>query len=181
MSSIVRLDSLQAIYGGGHIYSVKAAEDVQNGFVGVAGNLVAGEREVRNFDKPGDPAVNKAVLVAQDEIVYDESSMAKQNLKNFVIEAGKVFRAYDLAPGDVFSVSTDAITALAADVVVGNNVILAADSYKLAESDAAGTAGKKFIGRIEAIENIGTTTVTGAPGLIAGGVSELAVIRVVAN
>lgn len=178
MTQVVRLDNLQAVYGGGHIHSVQAKEVVQNGSVGVAGNLLSGEREVRSFDKPTDLSTEKAVLVAQDEIMYDQVRRSQNNLTYFQIPSGTPFRAYDLAEGDIFSVSKDAITALAADVVVGNKVVMTAGSYKLSEVDAVTT--ERFVGRIEAIEKIGTTTVTGAPGLV-GGVIDLVVIRVEKN
>jgi hypothetical protein len=178
MSSIVRLDSVKSVYGG-HIYSVQATNDLQNGQVGVVGNLLSGEREVRALNQPSAVATDKAVLVAAPEIIYDESSMAKQNLKNFSIPANTATRAYELQEDDVFSVSDDAITALASEPVVGNSVVLANASNKLAE--ATDVTGHRFVGHIEAIETIGTSTVTGAPGLIAGGVSNLVVIRVLAN
>jgi hypothetical protein len=178
MSGVVRLDSIQAVYGGGHIYTLQSAEVIQNGHVGKVGNLKAGEREVRDFLKPTDLATDKAVLVAHDEINYDQTRMSQNNLTNFSIPIGKPFRAYDLAVGDVFSVSKDMVTALAADVVVGNKVVLTVASHKLAE--AATVTTQKFVGRIEAVEKIGVTTVTGAPGQI-GGVIDVVVVRVEKN
>lgn len=178
MTSVVRLDNLSAVYGHGHLHSVQSAEVIQNGMVGKVGNLVTGNREVRNFDKPTALATDKAVLVAQDEIIYDQTRTSQGNLKNFDIKAGKPFRVYDLHAGDVFSVSKDAITPLAADVVVGNKVTLTVASHRLAEKSSVTT--EKFVGRIEAIESVGVTTVTGAPGLV-GGVVELVVIRVESN
>jgi hypothetical protein len=178
MSGVVRLDNLAAIYGAGHIYSLQATEVVQNGFVGKVGNLLANEREVRSFDKPSAVATDKAVLVAQDEIIYDQSRTSQGNLKNFSVAIGKVFRAYELKEGDVFSVSKDVVDALATNVVVGNKVILQNASYKLKE--AASVTTEKFVGRIEAVEQIGVATVTGAPGLV-GGVTDMVVIRVEKN
>lgn len=178
MTSAVRLDNLAAVYGAGHIHSVQSAEVIQNGQVGVVGNLLAGEREVRAFNKPTDLAVNKAVLVAHDEIMYDQTRKSQNNLNKFQIEAGTPFRAYDLIEGDIFSVSKDAVEALAANVVVGNKVTLKLASHKLAEKTTVTT--EKFVGRIEAIETIGVQTVVGAPGLV-GGVLEMVVIKVEKN
>jgi hypothetical protein len=180
MTSVVRLDNLQAIYGGGHIHSVQSAEVIQNGQVGVVGNLLTGEREVRSFDKPADLATAKASLVAQDEIMYDQVRKSQNNLKDFSIEAGTPFRTYDLAEGDVFSVSKDAIDALATDVVVGNKVVLQVGSHKLAENDGSALTTERFVGRIEAVEQIGTTSVVGAAGVV-GGVIDFVVIRVEKN
>lgn len=178
MTKVVRLDNLQAVYGGAHIHSAQSSEVIENGNVGVVGNLLTGEREVRSFDKPADLATAKASLVAEDEIMYDQARKSQNNLKNFSIKAGKAFRAYDLAEGDIFSVSKDAVDALGADVVVGNKVVLQVGSHNLAEVDSVTT--ERFVGRIEAIEQIGTTTVVGADGLI-GGVIDLVVIRVEKN
>lgn len=178
MTKVVRLDSLAAVYGGGHIYSVQANEVVQNGSVGVVGNLLTGEREVRSFDKPTDLATAKATLVAQDEIMYDQTRRSQNNLTNFSIPADTAFRAYDLVVGDIFSVSKDGIDALATDVVVGNKVVLKVGTYDLAE--AASVTTERFVGRIEAVEKIGTTTVVGAPGVV-GGVIDMVVIRVEKN
>lgn len=180
MASIVRLDSVQAVYGGAHIYSVQSADVIENGQVGAVGNLLEGEREVRQFVKSADPSKEKAVLVAQDEIIYDESTYAKGDLRNFSIEAGTPFRAYELKEDDVFSVSEDAVTALAADVVVGNDVVLAAGSYKLTEVVPADITTQRFVGRIEAVESIGTSTVVGKPGVLSN-VTNFVVIRVVKN
>jgi hypothetical protein len=184
MSNVVRLDNLAAVYGGAHIHSAQSTEVIENGFVGVVGNLLAGEREVREFEKPADLATARAALVSHDEIMYDQTRRSQNNLKNFNIQPGTPFRVYDLVPGDIYSVSKDAIVALGEKVVVGNKVTLTADSHLLSEKVASGAenavADEKFVGRIEAVEQIGTTTVTGAPGL-AGGVIDFVVIRVEKN
>lgn len=180
--TVVRLDDVQARYNG-HIYSLVAEEEVQNGFVGIAGNLKEGEREVRSFDKPATAnlATARAVLVDHSEIVNDESSRANNNLKNFAINAGTIFRAYELHTDDVFSISDNAIDTLATDAVVGNYVVLQDGAYKLKEADGTGIADHAFVGRIEEVSTIGRTYITGEPGLIAGGVIKFVAIRVVKN
>lgn len=180
MAQVVRLDDLISVYGGGHIYSLQTNEVVENGSVGVVGNLLEGEREVRSFNKPSDLETDKAVLVAQDEIMYDQTRRSQNNLKNFQIEADTPFRGYELKEDDVFSVSKDAITALSEDVVEGNKVVLTVGEYGLTEIEDASLTTERFVGRIEAVEQIGTTTVTGAPGVI-GGVIDFVVIRVEKN
>lgn len=178
MTSIVRLDSVAAVYGDAHIHSLQSDEAVQNGQVGVAGNLVEGNREVRNFDLPADLAKAKAVLVSHDEINYDSTRRSQNNLNRFEIEAGTPFRAYDLVENDIFSVSFDGVDALGAKPVVGNVVTMQTDSHKLAEAADGGTA--RFVGRIEALEKIGVVTATGQKGMI-GGITDLVVIRVLSN
>ena len=178
MTSIVRLDSVSAVYGDGHIHSLQSEEVVQNGQVGVAGNLVEGNREVRHFEQATDLAAAKAVLVAHDEINYDEARRSMNNLNKFQIEPGTPFRAYDLHENDVFSVSADAIDALGDAPEVGNVVTMQTDSNKLAEAEDGGTA--RFVGRIEALEQIGVPTVVGKAGLV-GSVTDFVVIRVLSN
>lgn len=182
MAGIVRLDSVVAKYGGAHIFSLQSEELVENGFVGHAGDLVDGEREVRKFVKPTAETVKdqKAVIAYHSEINYDESRRVYNNLKNFTIEAGKAFSGYELTENDIVSVSDDLVDALADEVVVGNKVVLQADSHKLLESDELGAAGHRFVGRIEAIENIGTPVYTGQPGTL-GSFTKFVVIRVESN
>ncbi|TYS57257.1 hypothetical protein FZC83_02345 [Rossellomorea marisflavi] len=110
--------------------------------------------------------------------MYDQTRRSQNNLTNFEIEKGKAFRVYDLEENDVFSVSLDAIDGIGENPAVGNKVVLQAASHNLKEVAAADA--ERFVGRIEALENIGVTTVTGAPGMV-GGVVELAVIRVEKN
>ena len=178
MTSIVRLDSVSAVYGDGHIHSLQSNKVVQNGQVGVAGNLLEGNREVRHFDLPTDLATAKAVLVSHDEINYDNARRSQNNLNRFEIEPGTPFRAYDLVENDIFSVSFDGVDALGDKPEIGNVVTMQTDSHKLAEAAEGGTA--RFVGRIEALEKIGVATFTGTPGMI-GGVTDLVVIRVISN
>lgn len=178
MASVVRLDKLAAVYGGGHIFSVQSNETIQNGWVGVVGKLLPGEREIREFKKPEDVAIDKAYLVAEDEIIYEQYRQSQNNLKNFEIAPGKAFRVYELKENDIFSVSTDAIDALADEVEVGNKVVLQVGSHKLKEVDTV--TNERFVGEIEAIEQVGVQTVVGAPGYV-GGVIEFVVIRVLKN
>ena len=180
MSGVVRLDNLAAVYGGAHIHSVKAKLNVENGNVGVVGVPYEGERELRLFKRATDPAKEKAAIVAQDEIMYDQTRRSQNNLKYFKIDAGQIFRVYDLVEGDIFSVSPDLIDALGEQVVIGNKVTLQANSFKYKEIAEADVADQEFVGRIEAIEKIGTQTVTGKPGYV-GGMLDLVVIRVEQN
>jgi hypothetical protein len=168
---------VKSVYGG-HIYSVQATTALENGQVGVVGNLLAGEREVRALNQPSAVATDKAVLIAQPEINYEQFRTTDGDLKKFGIAANTVCRAYELQEDDIFSVSEDAITALATEPVVGNSIVLANASNKLAEVTDA--AAHRFVGRVEAIETIGTNTVVGEQGVVSN-LSKLIVIRVLAN
>lgn len=170
MSGVIRLDNLAAVYGGAHIHSVKAKLNVENGHVGVVGTPYEGERELRLL-RERLIHLKKAALVAQDEIMYDQTRRSQNNLKNFKIEAGQIFRVYDLVEGDIFSVSPD---------LIGNKVILQANSFKYKEIAEADVTDQRFVGRIEAIEKVGAQTVIGKPGYV-GGFLDLVVIRVEQN
>ncbi|STO12862.1 Uncharacterised protein [[Flavobacterium] thermophilum] len=178
--SVVRLDNVKAAYTG-HIFSVKAPEELQNGFVGHLGGFVNGEREVRTLEKPTTASISQKglVLIAHSPINYDESTMASASEQNYKIEAGEVVRAYELHEYDIFSVTKEGIDLIGADAGVGNYVVAKDGSFKLKEvATPAGT--EAFVGKIIAQEAVGTTTVVGANGAV-GRVLEYVVIEVIKN
>jgi hypothetical protein len=176
---VARLDSVKAVYGG-HLYSVQSNEAIQNGSVGEVGNLLTGEREVRAFNKPTAEsiAIEPAVLVANEEINYDQSTRSTYALEAYTNRAKKPLRAYELQAGDIFSVSDNMVDALAAEAVVGNKVTLTVGAHTLSEKTEVTT--ERFVGRIEAIETIGTPTVVGDEGIINHQV-KFVVVRVIKN
>lgn len=178
--SVVRLDNVKAVYTG-HIFSVKAPEELQNGFVGHLGDFVNGEREVRNLEKPTKDSIDKKglVLIAHSPINYDESTMASASEQNYKIEVGKVVRAYELHEHDIFSVTKEGINLIGANATVGNYVVAQDGSFKLKEV-ATLTGTEAFVGKIIAQEVVGTTTVVGANGAV-GHVLEYVVIEVIKN
>jgi hypothetical protein len=159
---IVRLDKVKSAYVG-HIYSVVHTADMDNGNVVKIGALKAGERELHAVTVPsaGD---NGIYLIANPEIVYDQTKTKNGALENFYIPAGTAARAYHLAEGDIFSVTYDSLSLLATDAVKGNFVVAQA-GLKLKE--VASTTSEKFVGQIIDIETLGTTTVVGQNGSIA--------------
>lgn len=161
MSGIVRLDKVKSTRTG-HIYNVLSADALDNGSIGYLNGLASGEREIYALGKYATATIGtkKAVLVAAPEIVADESSVAKKKLSAFVNPANVPVRAYELSLGDIFSVSSDMVTALATDVVVGNSVIATNASYKFSEiASPAGT--EQFTAKIIAVETMGTVPVQG--------------------
>lgn len=181
MAGIVRLDSVAAKYqGGAHIHSLQCEKEVENGFMGHAGDLLEDEREVRQFLEPTVDSVKskKAVIAYQSEINYDESRSVYRNLKSFKIQPNEAFSGYELTESDIISVSEDLVDSLADEVVIGNKVVLQAGSHKLKEVATEGD--QRFVGRIEAIENIGTPVHTGRAGTL-GSFTKFVVIRVEKN
>lgn len=156
--SIFRSDNLQATNASAGLYSVKfydsgAYADIDNGRVVALDSLVSGEREVWKAVKPAaDTDLANVVIVGSPEIMY---SAQDRNLSDFYNKANVAARGYMLTAGDIFSVSVDAVTATTP--AVGNIVELQADT-KL-KVVASLTSGSTAVGKIIAIEKIGTTDV----------------------
>lgn len=159
--TIVETSKLAAIHGGGHIYSLIADEDIENGSIGYVGELsedVEGleTHEFKTFtaDTLGSA---KAVLVASTEWNYDECSKKNQLLSNYINEAGIAFRAYDLAYADEFMLSDTGFDATGVESLAkGQYVILAADSTKLkVVATETETADAYFVGKIIGTANRG--------------------------
>jgi hypothetical protein len=181
MANIVRLDKVRSIYNG-TIESVKSDDTalfLENGFVGVAGELVG--REIRKFEKPADESA-KLVLVYNSEINYDESTRTSYALEAFKgLDGNNASRAYHLEAGDIYSVSPEAIDAIGAKPVKGNYLVAQAGSHKLKEIaslDPATTYG--FVAKVGEIEKFGTPTNVGQAGVIQR-VMELVVVDIVKN
>ena len=156
--SKVRLDKVKAVKSG-NIFSVVAAEELQNGFVGVLGDLETGEREIYELVKPATATLDETpvVLVASPEVNYNESGATNRSLGAFSIAANETARAYELQKYDIFSVSVEGVTALATTPVVGNYVTIANGTYKLAESTTATT--NAFTAEIIGLEEIGVPVI----------------------
>lgn len=163
MAGIVRLDKVRSVYGG-NIFDVVSDETLENGMIGVLGELVEDEREVRKLAKPTNLEQGEMVVIASPEIMYDEYKRTDGALGNFKIEAGVIARAYTLAPTDILSVSKDLVTALDTNPVKGNVVTGTVSSYKFEEKATA--TKEKFVARIIGIEKIGRGLVIGQAGKI---------------
>lgn len=163
MAGIVRLDKVKSVKCG-NIFDVVSDEVLENGMIGVLGELVGDEREVRTLEKPVDLESGEIVVVASPEIMYEEYKKVDGALGKFVIDAGTVARAYTLAPTDIVSVSADLVVALGAKPVKGNVVTATVGSYKFEEKASAST--EKFVAKIIGIEKIGRGIVIGQAGLM---------------
>jgi hypothetical protein len=110
--AIVRLDKMQASYNG-NLESVVHNADLKNGSVIVLGDLVAGEREIKQVVVPTSvlAGAESVLLVAAPEMDYDP----RKQLKDFVNPANEAVRAYHLTRGDIFTVTDD--------MIVGSSVV----------------------------------------------------------
>ena len=180
INAVVRLDKIKSIYGG-HIFSVKAPEELQNGFVAHLGNLLPDEREVYGLQKPATATLTKKgiVLIANPAINYDESRMSSNSEQNYSIEAGEVVRAYEIHEKDIFSVTKEGVDLIGANPVAGNFVVAQNGSFKLKEV-ATTTGDEAFIGKIVRKDVLGTKAVTGQGGVVFRAL-EYVVIEVVKN
>jgi hypothetical protein len=177
---IVVLSKVSSVYAG-HIYSVVSNVELENGMFGHIGDLVSGEREVRNFETPTTAtiATKSLAVIATPEINYDESKTINRNLGAFSIPTGTVGQANQLKADDELRVSSNMITPIGSEVVVGNYLVAQNASMKLKEvATLAGT--EKFVAKIEAKEVLGTTTVVGASGTL-GNIVNLVAMRVIQN
>lgn len=118
---------------------------IDNGNVIKCGALQEGEREIHvGIDMASDDAITDVVLIAAPELMYDER---KHNLDDFYVLPNRPARGYRFHPGDVFSVTAEALDGTPA---VDSKVTLA-DGTKLAV-DGSGTVlgtiiAKDVVGR----------------------------------
>lgn len=153
--TVVETSKLAAVYGGAHIYSAVSDEDIQNGsigYIGLRAKNVEGQEtyEFGIFDEDT-LGKKKAVLVANPEGDYDECHRTNQALYNYINEAGKVFRAYDLIYNDKFALSESGFDTSGVESIEEDQyVILTADSttLKIVETEDE-TDGAGFVGIIE--------------------------------
>lgn len=156
---ICRLDNMAATNNGaliksGKYYVTTTATAIENGNIVALSGLVSGEREIFKAVTPTTSNVRDEVfLVATPEVMYDER---KHNLNEFINEAGKVIRLIALHVGDIFSVTADALDA-AGTKLVGDYATIAAGT-KLKGVTTLNATPEKYVGKIIAIETVGTDT-----------------------
>lgn len=138
MAKIVRKDKLLAGYNG-NLESVivhdKDGKEVatSNGVFVVLEGLIEGEREVRKAVLASEADIAEDVLLIHNpEVMYDERLY---KLEDFVIEEGKVARAYRLFDGDIITLTTDLF---ADEVKVGDVLTVKEDGLLGKPADATG-------------------------------------------
>ena len=137
---VVAESSLLKATGAGHILSMKCHKDLDNGSIVTRGAWV----EAQVFDSADYAAGKKPYLVLTPPIGYNSDRRSYQEERYFYNAAGEIARAYELHVDDIFTVSANAITALATAPVVGNYVSVDGGLYK--EAASAGQTG--FVAQI---------------------------------
>lgn len=131
----------------GHILSMQCHKDLDNGSIVARGAFV----EEQVFKTADYAAGQKPYLVLTTPIGYNSDRKSYQDEQYFYNAQGEIARCYELHVDDIFTVSADAITALAAAPVVGNYVSVDGGLYK--EAATAGQTG--FVAQI--IEKVNYT------------------------
>lgn len=134
----------------GHILSMKCQKDLDNGSIVTRGDWI----EAQIYKTADYAAGKKPYLVLTPPIGYNSDRRSYQDECYFYNATGEVARCYELYVDDIFTVSSDAITALATDPVVGNYVSVEGGLYK--EAASAGTSG--FVAQI--VEKVNYTNST---------------------
>lgn len=124
----------------GHILSMKCHKDLDNGSIVTRGAWV----EAQVFDSADYAAGKKPYLVLTPPIGYNSDRRSYQEERYFYNATGEIARAYELHVDDIFTVSANAITALATAPVVGNYVSVDDGLYK----EAASADQTGFVARI---------------------------------
>lgn len=151
--TVVETSKIAAVRGGGHLYSLIADVDVENGHIGYVGDLAADVEglEIHEFLAPTADLIGKdrVVLIANPEWDYDETLRENQALYNYINKADRPFRAYDLIAHDWFGVSKEGINYGTNDAPeIGKYVIVEAGKTTLKMVEKADTNGQGFVGVI---------------------------------
>lgn len=166
--TVVETSKIAAVRGGGHMYSLISDVDVENGHIGYVGDMAADVEgiETHEFLAPTADLINKSkvILVANPEWDYDECKRSNQALYNFVNEAERPFRGYDLMAYDMYAVTAGGIDAGEGEIEIGKYVIAQDGKTTVKMVDEADIAGHGFYGRIvgSAKRGLGWNTKSGA-------------------
>lgn len=166
--TVVETSKIAAVRGGGHMYSLISDVDVENGHIGYVGDMAADVEgiETHEFLAPTADLINKSkvILVANPEWDYDECKRSNQALYNFVNEAERPFRGYDLMAHDMYAVTAGGIDAGEGKIEIGKYVIAQDGKTTVKMVDEAGIAGQGFYGKIvgSAKRGLGWTVKSGA-------------------
>ena len=124
----------------GHIYSLEAIADTDNGSIVARGDW----KEAQVFAAKTYADGDAPLFVLTPPMGYNSDRRSYQEERYFYNAKGERMRVYELCEGDIFTVSANAITALATDPVVGNYVSVDGGLYK----EAAAAGAKGFVGQI---------------------------------
>ncbi len=147
--SIIRLDKVKATVSGSIVSAIHTA-DIDNGNVVMVGGLHTGEREVFDVVVPATAKLttDQIYFVATPEVMYLPTD---NGLENFYNKTGDIIRLIEAQPGDIVTITNDAITGTP---VVGQYLVPANGSTKLAAA-ADLTGGTKFAAQVIETTNLG--------------------------
>lgn len=184
--TVVETSKIAAVRGGGHLHSLIADVDVENGHICYVGDLATDVEgvETHEYQAPSTALINKrkVVLVANPEWDYDECHKSNQALFNYINEAGRIFRAYDLFAEDQYAVSKGAFDVTdESEIEVGKYVIAQDGKDTLKVVDEAATADQGFYAQITGVtlqRGLGFTTKNGT---VYGRPYKMYLLRVIRN
>lgn len=143
--ALVRTDNLAGIVDGSKLVSFKylpggTATAVENGNLVSISGYVSGERDVCSAITPtAGEAIGNLVLVANPEVIYDET---KNNLTDYINEAGKIVRGYLLTKGDIFAVTAKAFdSGEVPDITTNKYIVCEADTTMKGASSSSNAIG----------------------------------------
>lgn len=147
---------------GGRLFSAVYTKPLENGSIVFLGDLVDGETEIREAVVPTTAEIVKKrpMLVMTPEIIYDQSTKAKQALGNFINPANKAFPVIPLSEFDEIEVSKEAFDGTPE---AGKYVQLKNESTKLEVKDELPTTGVLY-GKITSSRKAFMPVVLGGDG-----------------
>lgn len=118
----------------GHLYSLEAPEEIDNGSVCALGDFVKGEVWKAAIPKKTD----KVILINTSIVIYEEYTKKCQEEARFFNEKGDIMRGFELKDTDKFAISAEAFSD-DADPAIGKFVAVDGVGYKLMTYDTAPT------------------------------------------
>lgn len=115
----------------GHLYSLEAPEEIDNGSVCALGDYVKGEVWKANIPQTTD----KVILINTSVLIYEEYTKKCQEEARFFNAKGDIMRGYELKDTDKFALSVEAF-ADSADPAIGKYVVVDGTGFKLTTVDA---------------------------------------------
>ena len=153
--AVCETTNLRAVHYAERIWDAVSNVDIDNGTLGYLDEVSVEGGVIYNF-KAGTMEGKTPVLVHMPEWTEDTSNRLNQRKDKFVNVAGVPFRAFTLAEGDEFALSTEGFVGTPE---IGKYVSIDTNG-KLAVADAP-VEGAAMVGRIMRKRQIGSTLVTG--------------------
>ena len=160
MASIFIAENMASTKVGSLLRSGISAVDVENGNIQVLGNLAPNMGN--DLYQTASVTDNEDVIYFADGVELEYSEEITRGLDDYVNKAGIPFRLRKPVVGDRFSISEEAIAAIATngEVVVGNMVETPANGTKIAEvAPADVNAASSFVATIVARWTFGTRAI----------------------